>query len=139
MRAARHADVPTSLAFAVPMLNLLIAGLECAGWSLGEVARSPVLPLAHRATREAVAILERRLGAVAPAAARLLRPGWVRLGLFASPHFVPFDLENYLRIHFTKVGDQTRLLLRTWIEMGEGMPRQALESLERVTSSLTRS
>jgi hypothetical protein len=31
---------------------------------------------------------------------------------------MPFDVETYLRVHFTKVGDQTRDFLRTYLALG---------------------
>ena len=43
---------------------------------------------------------------------------------------VPFDLETYVRVHFTKVADQTRLMLREYIALGSqaGLPVEALRA-----------
>jgi len=56
----------------------------------------------------------------------------VRLALAVAPRLMPLDLETYLRVHFTKVGDQTRDFLRTYTSLGEaaGLPTGALARLE---------
>ena len=59
-------------------------------------------------------------------------PGWAMwLVLAASPAVFPFPIEAYLKFHFTKVGDQTRLNIAAYIEEGKrrGLPTAALEDL----------
>ena len=55
----------------------------------------------------------------------------LRLVLAAAPRLVPFDLERFLEVHFTKVGAQTRLFLDDWIRAGAdvGRTRTHLEAL----------
>ena len=49
----------------------------------------------------------------------------------ASPLPMPFDLETYLRAHFTKVGDQTRAAMRELVALGEAarLPVDGLRGL----------
>jgi 2-dehydropantoate 2-reductase len=45
---------------------------------------------------------------------------------------MPFDLETYMHVHFTKVRDQTRLHMASYLTSGErlGLPTTALAALE---------
>ena len=57
---------------------------------------------------------------------------WILKGLtFVAHHLMPFDLDVYLKYHFSKVRDQTRLLIDQYITDGEavGMPTEELRKL----------
>ena len=89
-----------------------VAALELGGWSMKAMDKD----LAARGIREATDVMSavHELG-------DLMTPPPMALGLFAgiSPLLVPFDLEIYLRYHFTKVGEQTRVALQDWIREGD--------------------
>ena len=55
----------------------------------------------------------------------------LRLILLIAPKVTPFNLEAMLRVHFTKVGEQTRIMLQRYIEMGrqQERPHDAVEAL----------
>jgi 2-dehydropantoate 2-reductase len=127
-----HADSRSALAFSSSALMPHVVALEGAGWSFEELRHGPWLALAARASREASKITEQTLGKPAPMGGALVRPFFVRLVLLAAPLFLPFDLEKYLRFHFTKVGDQSRLLIRDYTQAAEqsGMDAPALRELE---------
>jgi hypothetical protein len=127
--AKAAADVHRTVAFGGALMMPVIAALEVAGWSLRALVRGPTRRLATDGGRQASAIArpgERRWLAWLVSHGVTLR----LLALFA-PRFVPFDLEVYLRVHFTKVGDQTRAMLRLYCERGRnaGRPHDALASL----------
>ncbi len=126
-------NVTELMAFGAAALNLHIVALECAGWSLRGLRRGGRLRLANRAVREAVAIAARRLAVPEPLWIRLLWPMHARWAMILGERVAPLDLETYLRVHFTKVGDQTRLLLRTYIELASryGLPSAALRRLSQ--------
>jgi 2-dehydropantoate 2-reductase len=105
-------DVPSAHAFAGPLLQMLVIAVEIAGWKLRAVA--PQLGRALAAMREAVAVAERQRQATAPFFIKLLRPWMLRLALPVL-RLAPFDVENYVQTHFTKVGDQTVAGLDTLI------------------------
>ncbi|MCA9540524.1 MAG: hypothetical protein KC620_16605, partial [Myxococcales bacterium] len=51
---------------------------------------------------------------------RLLARTWLyRVAFRLGPLFVPLDLQTYLRVHFEKVGPQTREMLRRYAERAE--------------------
>ena len=38
----------------------------------------------------------------------------MKVGLKVAPYLLPLPIETYLRVHFTKVGDQTLFFLKSW-------------------------
>lgn len=116
--ARRVDEVATRTAFAAPLLQMQIVALECAGWSFAQLRAQPDLrELAFEATREAIAVAERHVGARAPLAVRLLRPWMLDAGLALTRKLAPFDLERFFELHFTKVGDQTRHQLERLVQL----------------------
>ena len=105
-----------------------IAALELGEWSFRGMDKE----LAARGIREATSV-----AAAVHGLGDLMTPPPVALGVLAglSPLLVPFDLEVYMRYHFTKVGDQTRASLTAWIAEGE---RRGLEvgTLKRLLDGL---
>lgn len=89
------------------------AALEVAGWSL-PVLLSELGP-AVAAGGEASAVVAARTGG-----GRVRVPEWMVGSILRwLPVLPPFDLERYLAAHFTKVADQTGLMLDGWIAEGE--------------------
>ena len=66
-----------------------------------------------------------------PLALRLISPLFLSLGLRVASLALPFNLERFLQLHFTKVGKQTRLILKDWLENAHvnETPAPALELL----------
>jgi len=133
--ARLHRDARTSLAFSSCMLLPLVSALEGAGWSFEEVRHGKWLSLATNAALEAMRLVARQLGASPPWTRLFVRPGLVRLLTLVAPLIAPFPVERYLRYHFTKVSDQTRLLMQGMYEGARhhGVEAPALTELyERV-------
>ncbi|MET8797691.1 hypothetical protein ABZV91_14785 [Nocardia sp. NPDC004568] len=111
-----------------------IAALEVAGWSLPALL-SDMGP-AVEAGGEASAVVAAGTGG-----RRIRVPKWVaRAVLRLSRVLLPFDLDRYLAAHFTKVADQTRLMLDGWITEGEAraLPVPRLRELrERLSARET--
>jgi ketopantoate reductase len=125
--AVQWASVPT----AVMMPHL--AALEANSWSFAALIKSPLLMTAASASRQAIDIVSAHNQTRPPMTAAFIKP-WVMRWLFRlAPVFAPFDLETYIQYHFTKVGDQTRYLLRDYTAKGRlnSQPVDALESLEQ--------
>jgi 2-dehydropantoate 2-reductase len=128
LAARRSKGVAALAAHGTALLMPVIAALAAEGWSLSSLRRSARLPLALRAARQAGATI----GSPTPIALRLAgRPGLLGLALRLAPLLTPFDLEGYLRAHFTKVGAQTRDFLRAYraLAAGAGLPGDALEEV----------
>lgn len=110
------ADAQRFLSFSSGILMPHIVALEGAGWSLRALRRGPLLGVAARASRQILRIVAAQLDTRPPCYRPLVRRLPMQVGLWLAPHAVPFDLEAYLRYHFTKVGDQTRWLLAGYLE-----------------------
>jgi len=113
-------DAREQSAFGSPILQCLVAVLELCDWRFDELRRRrDLLTLHHRATHEAFAIASKRLGKPVPLGVRLIRPWILRLATRLVRFVAPFDMAVFLEKHFTKVGDQTELRLRTVIATAE--------------------
>jgi len=127
--ATRATRVFDTVAFASGLMMPIIAALEVAGWSLQAVLDAPIRTLATRAARQASHL------------ARPTHRRWIawlvtgglslRVLAFVAPRVVPFELETYLRVHFSKVGAQTRDMLGLYCERAHAssQPHDALQAL----------
>lgn len=132
LRARRVRDVGATAPFQTATLYAYLAALEGARWSLAEVRRGEWLRLAGRGAAQAMAIASHQLGRRVPWPVRLAAcPFMVRLALSLARRIAPLDLETYLRVHFTKLADQTRGGFASYLAHGKaaGLPTDAVEQL----------
>jgi 2-dehydropantoate 2-reductase len=128
--ARRVRDVGGRGPFGAAVMMPVLAELESVGWRFDDLRSRGHLRLALRASRQALDIVAHRRGIRAPLGVRLATHApFVRSGLRLAPAVTPFDFETYIRVHFTKVGDQTRDMLRTYLDWARetGLPTGALE------------
>lgn len=131
------ADATTEVAFGSAFLMPIVATLELAGWSMKEFASAEHASLAASAIEEALNITSALTKLPKPAFTGLLSQWPLAIAARLAPVFMPLDIESFLRVHFTKVGAQTKLLLDTTIRDGEAraLPvdslRELVKSLER--------
>ena len=94
--------------------TVAVAVLEIEGWNRNAFRRRSERTLAARAIRQAaqsgVAHPSRRRGDAGEGLAKAVL--WVLPRI--PTRALPFDLDAYLEFHFSKVGEQTRHLLRRW-------------------------
>ncbi len=114
---------------AAPVLTLFIAALEACDWSFQKLYQSPLFAEASQAMQEAVAANALKAGVKKPSTWHL-RPALFKSILSAAPFIVPFNLETYLKVHFTKVGEQMHQSLRDYVEFAKAknLPSQHLSS-----------
>lgn len=117
------------------MMPHLVA-LEAVDWKIADLRSCDRLKLATDASREAMDIIAAHLGVPAPASRMGVRPTIMWLILTAAPHVVPLPLETYLKYHFTKVGDQTRATMDTYLRLGAeyDLPTERLQELTALLS-----
>ncbi len=101
-------------------MTAFVAGLELSGWSLRAYRNSPWLRQAAGACREAVMGQLPQAGAFTRAllSVPLLSASFF-LAAFLLPLLFPFDLEKYLKFHYTKTREQTILLLNVFMQDGK--------------------
>ena len=116
-------------AFLLPTM----AAMECGGWTYAGLRQAPWAGLAADASAEAMDISCAHLGIGKGPMGALANAWVVRLASRAAPAVAPFDIEKFMAVHFTKVGDQTTLALDSWIAEGDqrGLPTAKLQELRR--------
>jgi hypothetical protein len=125
-------DLAALVPFGTALLIPVVAALEAEQWSLPALRRSPRLSLAVQAAREASTALARRDGRPAPLPLRLLTSRAALIPLLGlAPLLPPFDVQTYLRVHFTKVRAQTRDCLHSYVALADAarLPAEALRKL----------
>jgi len=124
--AVAHPDVTGMSAFPTAVMMPLLAALELEGWKFEELARGKWLSAALAAMGDTLGIVEAVKGNSRPLWSRVFNGLFVKIGLRMAPWLLPLPIETYLRVHFTKVGDQTLFFLKSW---------QASAEQESVSSS----
>jgi 2-dehydropantoate 2-reductase len=131
-RTAAAGPDSTMQAVVTAGMTAFVAGLELSGWSLRGYRRGPWLASAARAAREAVL---GELPAAGRSSAALLGTPLFRAGFSLAartlPRLFPFDLEKYLRFHYSKTHDQTLTLLSIFLSdaNSRGLPAADLQHL----------
>ena len=113
-------------------LTAFVAGLELSGWSLRAYRKSPWLSCAAGACREAVMGQLPRAGAFTQALlSRPVLSSCFFLAALLLPILLPFDVEKYLKFHYTKTREQTVFLLNVFMKdaTGCGVPVANIHSL----------
>jgi hypothetical protein len=108
-RVKENLDAILALGSALLMPQVL--GLEMSGWSL-EAHRRKTLKLASRAGQEAQQAVKAQMKLRSGVLSAALVTQIAGLACIFGTLFVPFDLEAYLKLHFSKVRMQTVLLLQ---------------------------
>ena len=136
--AKPHPDVASISGFPTAVLMPLLMGLEASHWRFSELSRSEHGPRALAGVREAITVVSKHHGRPRPWWLNLLNLTTLRLLLWVAPKAVPLPLETYLGFHFTKVGDQTRLFIDTYIRLAQeqGLPAHALTALRTTLTKL---
>jgi ketopantoate reductase len=129
--ARRVDDVAQVMARASGAMMPLITALEASNWSFQQLAHSDQLEAGLRAAQEALAIVAAHREEGRPIWRFLLKGFLVRLLLPIARRLAPMDLERYLRHHFTKVGSQTRKMMRSYVDVGRRheLPTNTLDFL----------
>ena len=134
----RVQDISFKMRLGSGILMPVIAALEIADWHFADLVKSGGLKVASTAAREATNL-------VLPNQKRLLvhfvtLPVALRLILFIARKSAPFDLEAMLKVHFTKVGDQTRIMLQKYLELADAskLPASAIGEFATALTSTSR-
>jgi len=127
--AKRVADVGKQTAFPAAILSTFVAALEAGDWSFRGMNKA----LAGRAGREAMRVAAHERGVSAPFGPRLASRALGPLSWIAR-RVAPVDLETYMRVHFTKVGDQMHEGIANYVERGRAASLDvgALEQLTKL-------
>lgn len=112
MPVAQRRDVFADQLMLEPVLTYIVISLELADWSVTKVlSRRELLTNAMDCMRCCWSWASRVSGKKPPLMLRALRPWMLRAGLRWLLPLAPLDLIRFFEVHFTKVADQTLLLL----------------------------
>lgn len=122
-------DLAGDSTFGTVVMATWVTALRAAGWSFAGLSATGAL--GYRAVQQGVAVAAAESGLTAPRWPWWLGPRALRAGLAAAAWWMPLPLETYLRVHFTKVGSQTRMHLQELVAHGEGkgLPVDAVREL----------
>lgn len=136
MPAKVHPDVPAMVGYPSAIMMPYLLALEAGGWKLARLGEHA--SEAGRAAREAIDVVAKKRGRRPLLIGLAARPFAVKAGLWLGRKVIPLDLETYLREHFIKVGDQTRLMVAQYIEGAKaaGLPVAALQVLRDAVPAL---
>ena len=137
MKSKIVTDLDAKAGFGSGLLMPIVATLETVDWSFQNLkAHQERIDLMLAAIEENLSLVEALLDVKRPVFANLLSATTLKGALIAAPKVAPFDLEVYFQLHFTKVGEQTRLFLNDYIRLRE---TKAMESpaLSQLLQQLT--
>ena len=98
----------------------LVSSLELADWKFSELRKSKELLHGFKElNNEIFEVLEQQYSQRRPLIFQLINRIWIfKLLISIAPKFVPFDLETYLKVHFSKVKDQSLFHLNNYKDAG---------------------
>jgi hypothetical protein len=123
---AKVGDARVEMALGSAMLQPIVGHLECVDWKMGRLSERGAEVAACQ--EQVMAIAAGFLGV----STRMTPPGFlISMAGTVVPAVVPVDIEAFFEWHFTKVGDQTRAMLGTWIAEGQarGLPVDRIQAL----------
>jgi 2-dehydropantoate 2-reductase len=126
---ARNDGIAAISGFGAAVLESHMAALELEGWSFTAARSGRWMAVASRASRQLADVAARIVGRRPPAVVSLVSP---TASAFLAPvarAVMPFDVEAYLRAHFTKVGPQTIAYFESALREADGLPMDAVEEL----------
>ncbi|MFK7927745.1 MAG: ketopantoate reductase family protein [Myxococcota bacterium] len=110
--SALRDDIHVDQAFAGPMLAFVVIALELSDWSMDRLtADRPLLAQAHQAMHACLVYASKATNKPIPFLLRQLGPGRIRLVLKYILPLAPVHFETFFRVHYTKISDQTPVLL----------------------------
>jgi len=131
--AASHHDVSAMGSSGTAILMPILLGLEREAWSFKQFTQTSGLRDSLRAVQETLDIAAIQTEQKPPFWRHFLVPTLFKTILWLGARILPLPLEVYLKYHFTKVGDQTRLFIDSYIRLGQeqGLPTDELVSLKQ--------
>lgn len=127
----RETSLYTTAAFMV-----FLTALEASHWKFDGLRKDgAMIERMLSANQEAFEAISARHHLRAPFWSKWVSAWMIKSLLKIAPHAVPFDLETFFQVHFTKVKTQTKLFVNTYIQHARdtGKPSQQLTLLNSYT------
>lgn len=117
-------------------LMAFLTALEASDWQFDRLkANKPLQREMLKAQQQAFQALSKDTQTKPPIWHHLIKAWLLNLLFGLAPKVVPLDLESFFKVHFTKVKDQTKLYMDTYIKAAEshGITATELVALNRLT------
>lgn len=134
-RASMNANAKPNLRDMAPYptaaLMAFLTALEASDWQFDKLEHNVSLQKAmFKAQKQAFKAISEKTHTKPPLWQHALSPWLLKILFKVAPKVVPLDLETYFQVHFTKVKDQTKLFMRTYIEAASQYGVEATELIE---------
>lgn len=136
MAAKSNKNLGKSALFPTAFLMTFLTALEAADWKFSRLQNDQqLLDNMIAAKKEAFSAVASAHGAKEPLWAHMNSTLILKALIRIAPHAVPLDLETYFKVHFTKVKDQTKLFMQTYIDDAkqQQLPANHLMALNQLT------
>jgi len=100
------------------ILSCFVKAVENENWSIDQFLASPNLIQVQTAMQEAIAIICRHYRIKLPLMRHFLTPWMFRMIIAFARWAMPFDLDVYLKFHYTKVAAQSQLDYESYLTLG---------------------
>lgn len=114
------------------LITMLVLALEAVDWSFDKLATSKTIrTLFINAVKQANTASRQHYQLVLPVQNYLISHTLVKILLKLAPKVLPFDIEEYLKLHFTKVKAQTYVHTKSYIDIAktENLPHDGMQQL----------
>jgi len=128
---AAKGDVKAMTARGSAVLGALVGAMECGGWTFSGLREDRWVSLAARVMKQALVISCAEAGISPGPAGWLASPSALRVATRLTRFVTPMDFEVFLKVHFSKVGEQTLMGMEELVRAGERrqLPVDAIQDL----------
>lgn len=116
MNAVANPNLHKLAPYATAAFMVFLTALETSHWKFAELAADkPLQQQMLAAQKQAFSAVSKDTGIAPPLWQHLVSAWLVRMLLRLAPRVAALDLETFFQVHFTKVKDQTKLFMNTYI------------------------
>lgn len=122
--------------FSNAFFMVFLTALEASDWKFKKLRdNTSMIEQMLQANQEAFEAISATYQVAVPFWSKWVHVWMVKSALRVAPHAVPFDLEAFMQVHFTKVKAQTKLLVNTFIRYADdkGLSSRDLTQLNATT------
>ncbi len=137
MNATVNPNLHKLAPYTTAVFMVFLTALEASDWKFGKLAADkPLQKEMLKACQQAFKAVSKDTGTHPPLWQHMVSGWLIRTLLRVAPRVSPLDLETFFQVHFTKVKDQTKLFMNTYIEAAQRhhIPEAELNALNQLTN-----
>lgn len=136
MNAASNPNLRKMAPYLTAAFMAFLTALEACDWQFDQLKNNKVLINDMlKAQQQAFAALSRETNTKPPFWQHLIHSWLIKFLIMVGPKTVPLDLQTYFQVHFTKVKDQTKLFMDSYVHAAKqhGLEAGDLVALNQLT------